>query len=58
MEKQHADGENRAKLNHDEEHVPKRLGNVHLDELVNQDHVPGGRDGQPFGDALDESHKR
>ena len=57
VEKQHADSQNGAELNHDQEHIPERLAHVHLDELVHQDHVTGRRDGQPFGDALDQAHE-
>ena len=57
MEEQHTDGQNGAELNHDQEHIPERLAHVHLDELVHQDHVTGRRDGQPFGDALDQAHE-
>ena len=57
MEEQHADGQNGAELNHDQEHVPERLAHVHLDELVHQDHVTGRRNRQPFGDALDQAHE-
>ena len=57
VEKQHADGQNGAELNHDQEHIPERLAHVHLDELVHQDHVTRRRNGQPFGDALDQAHE-
>ena len=57
MEKQHADGQNGTKLNHDQEHVPERLAHVHLDELIHQDHVTRRRNRQPFGDALDQAHE-
>ena len=51
-DEQHAHGQDRAKLNHHEEHVPELFGHVELDELVHQDHVAGRRDGQPFRNAL------
>ena len=57
VEEQDADGQNGAKLNHDQEHIPERLAHVHLDELVHQDHVTGRRNRQPFGNALDQAHE-
>ena len=57
VEEQHTDGQYGAKLNHDQEHVPERLAHVHLDELVYQDHVARRRNGQPFGNALDQAHE-
>ena len=57
VKEQDADGQNGAKLNHDQEHIPERLAHVHLDELVHQDHVTGRRNRQPFGDALDQAHE-
>ena len=57
VEEQDANGQNGAKLDHDQEHIPERLAHVHLDELVHQDHVTSRRNGQPFGDALDQAHK-
>ena len=57
VEEQDADGQNGAKLNHDQKHIPERLAHVHLDELVHQDHVTRRRNGQPFGDALDQTHE-
>ena len=57
VEEQDADGQNGAKLDHDQEHIPERLAHVHLDELVHQDHVTGRRNRQPFGDALDQAHE-
>ena len=55
VEVQHADGENRTELNNDEEHVPELFGDVQFHELVDQDHVTGRGDGQPLGDALDQT---
>ena len=57
VKEQDADGQNGAKLNHDQKHIPERLAHVHLDELVHQDHVTGRRNRQPFGDALDQAHE-
>ena len=57
VEEQHADGQNGAKLNHNQEHIPERLAHVHLDELVHQDHVTRRRNRQPFGNALDQAHE-
>ena len=57
VEEQDADGQNGAELNNDQEHIPERLAHVHLDELVHQDHVTRRRNGQPFGDALDQAHE-
>ena len=57
VEEQDADGQNGAKLNHDQEHIPERLAHVHLDELIHQDHVTGRGNRQPFGDALDQAHE-
>ena len=55
---QHTYSENGAKLDDDKEHVPEFLGDVELDELVDQDHVPRRGDRQPLRDALDQTEKR
>jgi len=57
-QEENANGENSAKLDHDEEHVPEFLGDVELDELIDQDHVPRRGDRQPLRDALDQTEKR
>ena len=58
MEEQQADGKNRTKLDDHQKHVPEFFGHVELDELVHQNHVTGGRNGQPFGDALNQAKER
>lgn len=58
MEEQQADGKNRTKLDDHQKHVPEFFGHVELDKLVHQDHVTGGRNGQPFGDALNQAQER
>ena len=52
VEVEHTDSKDGAELHHNEEHVPKRLGDVELDELVDQDHMAGRGDGQPLGHAF------
>src|SRR5699024_1720237 len=44
------DGKDGAKLDDDQEDLPERLGDVKLDKLVEQDHVSGAADREPFGD--------
>src|SRR5699024_6533766 len=39
-------------------HGKKSVAGVEPDQLLHQDHVAGGRNGQPFGDALDDAHQQ
>ena len=47
------DGENRADLDDHEEQGEELVGYLQFHELVDEDHVAGRRDGQPFGNAFD-----
>ena len=58
VEEEHAHRQDRAKLDHDQEHVPEVARDVKRHELVEQQHVAGRGDGQPFGDALHEAKER
>ena len=55
---QHDDRQNRAELDDHLEHRFERVGHLQLDELIQQNHVPRGADGQPFGDALHDAEKQ
>ena len=48
----HDDGEYRAELYHDPEHLHERVADVEPQKLIRENHVSGARDRQPFGDAL------
>ena len=58
VEVHHDDGQNGTQLNDNEEHVPELLGDVELDELVDENHVARRGHRQPLGDALDEAKER
>ena len=47
-----------AQLDHHPEHGKKGVAGIEPDQLLHQDHVAGGRNGQPFGDALDDAHQQ
>ena len=49
---------NGTQLNDNEEHVPELLGDIELDELVDENHVARRGHRQPLGDALDEAKER
>ena len=57
MKKQHADSKDCTQLNNHQKHVEKCLAHVELDKLIDQDHMTGRRDGQPFRDALDQTQE-
>ena len=57
VEEQDDDRHDGAKLNDDKERAVERFGHVQLHELVQQHHVAGGRDRQPFGNALDDAEQ-
>ena len=52
MEEQDQHRRDGAQLNHHLEHLIKIRGDLQLDKLVQQNHMSGGGNGQPFGDAL------
>ena len=47
-----------ADLDNHQEKCQEVFGHLQLHELVHQDHMSGGRYGQPFGDAFDNAHKQ
>ncbi len=55
VEVQDEHGEDGADLDHHEEQGEELFRYLQLDELVDEDHVAGRRDGKPFGDALDDA---
>ena len=57
MEEQYANGKDCTQLNNHQEHIEKRLAYIELDKLIDQDHVAGGRDGQPLRNALDQTQE-
>ena len=50
-------GQNGAQLDDHPEHTHKRLAQLELNNLLQQDHVAGAGDGQPFGNALYDAHE-
>ena len=54
---QHHHSQNGTQLDDHAEHGHEFLAGVELDHLLHQDHVAGGRDGQPLGDALHNAHQ-
>ena len=52
------DGHDGADLDDDEEEIEEGRRDVELHELVDEDHVPGRRDGQPFGQSLDKTDEK
>ena len=54
---QHHHSQNGTQLDDHAEHGHKLLAGVELDHLLHQDHVTGGRDGQPLGNALHNAHQ-
>ena len=57
MEEQQQHSQNGAQLNDVAVHIHKLGGDIELDELVYQNEVSGGADGQPLGDALHHTQK-
>ena len=53
--KKHDDGEDRAELNDDEEHFFELGAHVELKDLVQKEHVSRAGNGEPFGDAFDDT---
>ena len=57
MKEQQDHGKDRAQLDYDLKHVVEFLGNLQVDEFIQKDHVSGGRNGQPFRDALNDAEE-
>ena len=55
VEEQHAHRKDGPELDNHQKHVPEVRAHIKFYELVEQQHVARGRDGQPLGDALDQS---
>lgn len=58
VEEQQDDGEDGAELNNDQKRAVERLRHLELDEFVQKHHVTRRGDGQPFGDALDDTEQK
>ena len=58
VEEVHAHRQDGAQLDNDLEHAPELFCHVQADEFINENHVTRRRDGQPLGDALDQTEKR
>ena len=58
VEEVHAHRQDGAQLDNDLEHAPELFRHVQADEFINENHVTRRRDGQPLGDALDQTEKR
>ena len=54
---QHHHGHDGTQLDDHAEHGHELLAGVELDHLLQQNHMAGGRNGQPFGDALHDAHQ-
>ena len=54
---QHHHGQNGTQLDDYPEHTHKCIAQLELNDLLQQDHVAGAGDGQPFGDALHDAHE-
>ena len=54
---QHDDCENRPELDDDHEHFLECIRHVEPDELIQEDHMSGGTDRQPFGNSLNDSEQ-
>ena len=54
LEEHHHHGDDRAQLDHIQEHIHERLADVELDKLIHQNHVARAADGQPLRDPLDD----
>ena len=52
---QYHHSQNGAQLDHHTEHGKKFIAQVKLQKLFGQDHVSGAGNGQPLGDALDDT---
>ena len=57
LEEQHNDRQDGPQLNDHLEHGVKFIADAELHELVQQNEVAGGGNGQPFGDALHDAKK-
>ena len=53
---QHHNGQNGTQLDDYPEHGHELFAGVELDDLLQQDHMTRGRDGQPLGNALHDAH--
>ena len=54
---QHHHRKDGTQLDDHAEHGHELFAGVEMDELFHQDHMAGGRDGQPLGDALHDAHQ-
>ena len=57
MEVQGEHGQDGADLDDHQEQRKELRGNLELHEIVDEDHMARRRDGQPFGDALDDAYE-
>ena len=53
---QHHHGQDGTQLDDHPEHGHELFAGVEFDDLLQQDHMARGRDGQPLGDALHDAH--
>ena len=54
---QHHHGQNGTQLDDHPEHGHEFFTGIELDDLLHKDHVTGGGDGQPLGNALHDTHQ-
>lgn len=55
MEVQREHGQDGADLDDHQKQRKKLRGNLELHEIIDENHMARRRDGQPFGDALDDA---
>ena len=58
MEVQRKHGQDGADLDYHQEKRQELVGNLQLDEVVDDDHVARRRNGQPFRNALDDAEQQ